>query len=133
MLPLRLLAAASCAVASASASASVTTTVKLNDGKVMPVINLGTCCGSKPSVGLPAWLGGNGQYPLAGIDTAFDYNDQADIAKVIAGRNRSDYFVLTKIPAGLGNASDCYVSPFLPQVCAPVAPVDAPTHTRLQW
>ena len=38
----------------------------------MPSVNLGTCCGSEPSVGLPAWLAAGG----VGIDTAYEYYDQ---------------------------------------------------------
>lgn len=58
----------------ATASA-VTKTVTLNDGTVMPSVNLGTCCGSDPKVGLLPWL--NAARPVmgaapVGIDTAWD-------------------------------------------------------------
>ena len=35
-------------------------TVTLNNGVVMPSINLGTCCGSDPKVGLASWLAAGG-------------------------------------------------------------------------
>lgn len=91
-------------------AATATTTITLNDGHTMPIVNLGTCCGSKPSVGLPVWLAAQ-TAGLAGVDTAFDYMDQDKIAKVIAGRPRSSIFVTTKLPAGLGNATDCTADP----------------------
>lgn len=84
--------------------------VALNNGVMMPTINLGTCCGSKPSVGLPPWLAAGG----VGIDTAFDYEDQADIKTIIATRPRSSYFVTTKMPAGFGNSSDCDADASIP-------------------
>lgn len=40
--------------------------VTLNDGRSMPAISLGTCCGSTPSVGLMPWIKAGG----VGIDTA---------------------------------------------------------------
>ena len=43
-------------------------TVEIAKDVLMPKINLGTCCGSDPTVGLPAWLA----YGGTGIDTAFD-------------------------------------------------------------
>ena len=45
----------------------------------MPAINLGTCCGSDPTVGLPVWL----QMGGIGIDTAYDYHDQDNISAVL--------------------------------------------------
>lgn len=79
----------------------------------MTTMNLGTCCGSKPSVGLPAWLAAGG----TGIDTAYDYQDQADIAKIIHGPDappREKLFITTKVPAGFGNQSDCDPDPDIP-------------------
>merc|ERR1711988_2025893 len=78
----------------------------------MPRVNLGTCCGSKPSVGLGPWLKLGG----TGIDTAFDYGDQSDIATVLqqAGVKREDVFITTKVPAGIGasaNVSQCEADP----------------------
>ena len=71
-------------------------TVEVAPGVHMPQLNLGTCCGSKPSVGLLPWFKAGG----TGIDTAWDYFDQKDIGKALAasGRARSEYFVLTKVP-----------------------------------
>jgi 2,5-diketo-D-gluconate reductase A len=82
----------------------------------MPRLNLGTCCGSDPAVGIPTWFaaGGSG---VSGVDTAFDYGDQAKIGQLLAatGKDRSEFFVTTKVPAGVGvnegNASDCRVDP----------------------
>ena len=75
----------------------------------MPTINLGTCCGSDPKIGLTPWLatGANG------IDTAWDYHDQTDIAAILkAGHvDRSTLFITTKVPAGFGNATDCDPDP----------------------
>jgi 2,5-diketo-D-gluconate reductase A len=88
-------------------------TVVLSNGVVMPSINLGTCCGSEPSVGLPPWLAAGG----IGIDTAYDYHDQRDIARIINGPSappRSSIFITTKIPAGFGNATDCDADPDIP-------------------
>ena len=83
--------------------------VEIAPGVLMPKLNLGTCCGSLPELGVPAWFAAGGK----GIDTAFDYNDQDVIAKelVASGRPRSGYFITTKIPAGIGayegNTTDC--------------------------
>lgn len=81
-------------------------TVEIAPGVNMPKVNLGTCCGSSPKVGLPSWLSAGG----VGIDTAWDYNDQEDIAKVLAAspQKREDLFILSKVPAGYGRKStDC--------------------------
>lgn len=61
----------------------------------MPSLNLGTCCGSSPDVGLDTWLDAGG----IGIDTAFGYGDQANISRGLAARKaaRSDVFILSKI------------------------------------
>merc|ERR1712196_628894 len=87
------------------------TTVVLNNGKLMPRINLGTCCGSKPSVGLSPWIQAGG----VGIDTAWDYQDQADIKKVLSAlkENRDKVFITTKLPVGLShdNATNCSPDP----------------------
>ena len=69
----------------------------------MPWVSLGTCCGSDPGVGVAPWLEAStlsfGQ-PVAGIDTAFDYNDQDVIATQLASTAtpRSKVFLTTKIP-----------------------------------
>jgi len=93
-----------------SSCAALSTTIEIASGVHMPRINLGTCCGSLPSVGLNPWLDNGG----VGIDTAFDYSDQSDIAAILKARNlpRSSIFVTTKIPAGFGqNKSDCDADP----------------------
>lgn len=77
-------------------------------GVSMPVVNLGTCCGSQPKVGLASWLAAGGR----GIDTAYDYGKlvpggrESDIKAVLAKSSipRSDLFITTKIPAGYGIA-----------------------------
>ena len=89
------------------------TTKTIAPGVEMPVLNLGTCCGSKPSVGLPSWLAAGG----VGIDTANDYGDQNVIGGILnpflaaQGRSRSDYFITTKVPAGFGGAAACKADP----------------------
>jgi len=93
-------------LATLGAGTALSTTIEIAPGVHMPRINLGTCCGSKPAVGLGPWLDNGG----VGIDTAFDYSDQADIATVLKARKlpRSSFFVTTKIPAGFGaNKTDC--------------------------
>jgi diketogulonate reductase-like aldo/keto reductase len=80
-------------------------TVEIAPGVFMPKLNLGTCCGSDPAVGMPAWFQAGG----AGIDTAFDYLDETVIAPLLNGH--TDSFITTKIPAGIGaffgNLTDC--------------------------
>eukprot|EP00940_MAST-03C_sp_MAST-3C-sp2_P001181 g1181.t1 len=80
-------------------------TVTLNNGVTMPRVNLGTCCGSDPSVGLRPFLAAGG----VGIDTAFDYHDQSNISAVLESTKtkRDTVFLTTKIPAGFGNETDC--------------------------
>lgn len=79
----------------------------------MPRLNLGTCCGSDPTTGIPAWFAAGG----VGIDTAWDYEDQPTIAKMLkaSGKKRSDFFITTKVPAGVGahegNTTDCSADP----------------------
>eukprot|EP00041_Stephanoeca_diplocostata_P008219 m.118837 g.118837 ORF g.118837 m.118837 type:complete len:298 (+) comp17224_c0_seq1:156-1049(+) len=85
-------------------------TVEIAPGVIMPTINLGTCCGSDPGVGLAPWLAAGG----VGIDTAFDYKDQTVIADVLAKStvSRKDLFITTKIPAGFGPLpTDCSADP----------------------
>jgi len=87
-------------------------TIEIAPGVEMPRINLGTCCGSKPQAGLPGWLNAGG----VGIDTAWDYKDQPDIATFLKSSKiaRSDVFITTKVPAGIGaisNVSDCAADP----------------------
>jgi diketogulonate reductase-like aldo/keto reductase len=88
------------------AQASVLTPFTLlNDGKMMPRINLGTCCGSKPSIGVRPWLEAGG----VGIDNAVVYKDSQDIATVLAdmGINRSNIYLTSKVTSGCGLAPDC--------------------------
>ena len=64
-----------CCVCRAAAKADdgeLPRTVRLASGANMPVVQLGTCCGSDPRVGLPPWVRQQkGQ--LIGIDTAWAY------------------------------------------------------------
>eukprot|EP00756_Hemistasia_phaeocysticola_P002348 Hpha_TRINITY_DN11626_c0_g1::TRINITY_DN11626_c0_g1_i2::g.48981::m.48981 len=80
----------------AAAAVAAVPTVQVAPGVNMPMINLGTCCGSKPSVGVQPWIAAGGH----GIDTAWDYFDQKDIATAIkaSGVKREDLFILTKVP-----------------------------------
>jgi len=82
----------------AAAQSSVPLTVTIAPGVQMPRMNLGTCCGSDPAVGVKPWLAAGG----VGIDTANDYHDQPKIATAVAGLPRDRYFVTTKVPAGVG-------------------------------
>jgi diketogulonate reductase-like aldo/keto reductase len=93
----------------ATASAAVGKTVEIAPGVIMPSINLGTCCGSDPKIGLGPWLDAG----ATGIDTAFDYHDQVDIAAILKQRKvkRETLFITTKVPAGFGNATDCMADP----------------------
>ena len=80
----------------------------------MPLQNLGTCCGSDPKVGVTPWL--NAAKPIEGtatigIDTAWDYHDQTDIAAIIKPLDRKSLFLTTKIPTGFGNKTDCTADP----------------------
>jgi diketogulonate reductase-like aldo/keto reductase len=96
------------------AHAQDATTVEIASGVHMPRINLGTCCGSDPAIGIPAWFKAGG----TGIDTAWDYDDETVIAQQIkaSGKDRTDFFVTTKVPAGIGaflakNTTDCSADP----------------------
>lgn len=83
--------------------APVQRTVKIADKVYMPSVNLGTCCGSDPEVGLAPWLDAGG----VGVDTAWSYGNQRTIAKIIALRGaagRQKLFITSKIP-GTGNNS----------------------------
>lgn len=93
-------------------AAPLSKTFKLNNGVEMTTVNLGTCCGSDPKVGLAPWLKAGG----TGIDTAFDYNDETDIGKILKAQSipREKLFITTKIPAGLGNLTDCKADPEIP-------------------
>ena len=86
--------------------------IEIAAGVFMPRVNLGTCCGSQPKVGLGPWMDAGGN----GVDTAFDYGKlcpgglQSDIAAILEARQtkRDAIFITTKIPAGLGLLpSDC--------------------------
>jgi diketogulonate reductase-like aldo/keto reductase len=74
------------------------TTVPIGGGVMMPRVNLGTCCGSDPKVGILPWFASGG----VGVDTAWDYNDQQDIGVLLkqAGKTRDSFFITTKVPAG---------------------------------
>eukprot|EP00041_Stephanoeca_diplocostata_P015856 m.305232 g.305232 ORF g.305232 m.305232 type:complete len:421 (+) comp20177_c0_seq1:127-1389(+) len=83
--------------------------VTLNDGKQMPMINLGTCCGSKPSVGLMPWIRAGG----VGIDSAIGYGDQTQIGSILHENNisRSSVYITSKTAAGCGQIADCAADP----------------------
>ena len=63
-------------------------TKEIAPGVHMPQVNLGTCCGSLPTVGLGPWLDAGG----TGVDTAYDYGKlcpggkQSDIATILETR-----------------------------------------------
>ena len=60
-----------------------------------------------------SWLDAGG----VGIDTAFDYGDQQAIASILHpwlkahGKTRSDVFLTSKVPAGLGGPANCKADP----------------------
>ena len=70
-----------------------------------PAISLGTCCGSKPDVGLPVWLEAGG----VGIDTSIDYHDETNIGAILKTRKipREKVYITTKVTAGCGKTPDC--------------------------
>ena len=91
-------------VLTATISSSVSATPPPNSWEIatnvwMPKMNLGTCCGSDPTVGLLPWLKAGG----IGIDTAYSYTgSQIAIASVLASPaaskwSRADLFITTKI------------------------------------
>ena len=103
------LAATAAAAAAADAYASPPSrgwTTTIAPGVHMPWVNLGTCCGSDPNIGVAPWLAASSalfaQPHIAGIDTAFDYDDQKAIAaqlKRAGGQGaRGRVFITTKIP-----------------------------------
>lgn len=105
-----LLAAATAAAAAAVAAADSGKWITLNDGMKFPAISLGTCCGSKPDVGLLPWLKAGG----IGIDTSIDYRDEAVIGNILkqSGVQRSDVYITTKVTAGCGqDTGDCTADP----------------------
>ncbi len=100
------------AVASLAVASPMGKTVEIAPGVVMPSMNLGTCCGSEPKVGLAPYLAAGG----TGIDTAWDYHDQTDIAEVLKSPDspsRDKLFITTKVPAGFGNKTDCSPDPMI--------------------
>ena len=80
------------------AASPVSKWVPLADGTKMPAISLGTCCGSKPSIGVGPWIAAGG----IGIDTSIDYRDEPEIAAALAVAKvkRADVYITTKVTAG---------------------------------
>ena len=75
-------------------------TVEIAPGVHFPQMQLGVCP-TNASVSLPYYL--KMEPSLAAIDTAFGYTDQPAIAAILRneGRNRSTYWLTSKIPGGL--------------------------------
>ena len=97
------------AAACAASGAIPGKTVQIAPGVEMPTVSLGTCCGSSPQEGLQGWLDAGGR----GIDTALNYGDQTVIAEILAKNPhiaRSELFLTSKIPAGLGGSAYCNAS-----------------------
>eukprot|EP01047_Picozoa_sp_COSAG01_P059728 COSAG01_NODE_7212_length_3303_cov_3.954432_4_plen_199_part_00 len=67
----------------------------------MPSLNLGTCCGSRPAIGVPAWIHAGGR----GIDTAYDYQDEVNISTALRQVRpdipRGELFILSKVRAAI--------------------------------
>jgi diketogulonate reductase-like aldo/keto reductase len=82
----------------ATTFAEENTTVDIGGGVQMPRVNLGTCCGSDPRVGLSSWIEAGG----VGVDSAWDYGNQANLSAMIkaSGKPRSSFFITSKVPAG---------------------------------
>jgi len=82
---------------------------QLHDGHQMPTISLGTCCGSKPQVGLAPWIAAGG----VGIDTAIGYNNEPQIGSILKSLkvHRSSVFITSKTKAGCGEVADCAADP----------------------
>lgn len=89
-----------CVFAVGASASALGPTVEIATGVHMPTMNLGTCCGSEPQVGLPGWFAAGG----VGVDTAWDYLDQPVIAASLKtlGVKREDVFITSKVPAGIG-------------------------------
>ena len=92
-------------------------TVTIAPGVEMPTVSLGTCCGSKPEVGLSDRLKAGG----VAIDMAWNYHwqdwdSQEAIGQVLKDEAvlRESFCITTKLPGGDShNASDCHEDPFL--------------------
>ena len=67
--------------------------VQIAPGVQFPSINLGTCCGSDPKVGIPDWIAAGG----VGIDTSNDYSSTGGIAGTLVGAPRDSYFLTSKV------------------------------------
>ena len=96
----------------AATFADESTTVDIGGGVQMPRVNLGTCCGSDPRVGLPSWIEAGG----VGVDSAWDYGNQANLSFMMkaSGKPRSSFFITSKVPAG----DHMPGSPGIPGACA---------------
>jgi len=92
-------------VSVASALEPLGPVITIAPGVEMTTVNLGTCCGSDPKLGLEPWLKAGGH----GIDTAWDYSVQEDIGQILKelAVPRDSIFITSKLPAGFGNATDC--------------------------
>jgi len=90
-------------------SAAPSEWVPLNDGHKMTSINLGTCCGSDPRVGMGPWIAQGG----IGVDGSIDYGNQDVIGEEIAKAKvkREQVYITSKITAGCGQPSDCAIDP----------------------
>jgi 2,5-diketo-D-gluconate reductase A len=87
----------------ASAAAEIIPTVTLNNGVVMPVIAAGTWQYNESvaeQAVLDAFAAGFNH-----IDCAFDYQNQAGVARALQKQNREDYFLTTKVPGCTGSGS----------------------------
>eukprot|EP01047_Picozoa_sp_COSAG01_P037191 COSAG01_NODE_2942_length_6815_cov_103.694312_1_plen_225_part_00 len=92
-------ATAAAAATTAAAAAAAVPSVEIAPGVRLPFVALGTGSGQKGDVerATQLWLGQGGG---VAIDTAFDYGDEAAIAKGLAaaGLPRSRVFLETKVP-----------------------------------
>ena len=91
-------------------------TITIAPGVEMPYVSLGFGSGQKGDVvnATELWLHAGG----VGIDTAYDYGNQAEIAAGLAaaGAKRSDVFITTKIPCASYNKAQTDIDADLKQL-----------------
>jgi 2,5-diketo-D-gluconate reductase A len=70
--------------------------LSLNDGRQIPAIGLGTY-GLRGDVGVEALIGAiDSGYSL--LDTALNYENEIEVGRAVAARDRSSLFITTKVP-----------------------------------
>ena len=115
-------------------------TVDLGDEVHLPFVSLGTGSGQKGNVtaAVQLWLDAGG----AAVDTAYDYQDEPQVAKgIAAARSSVKPFLLTKIPCSTyakakshieSNLKDLQVTCSLSAETSPSPPPAYTSRTHLQ-